>query len=29
MIRDIFKRLQAIKEKGAVAEPVSYIGVRE
>jgi pyruvate ferredoxin oxidoreductase alpha subunit len=29
MIRDIFKSLQKIKEKGSVAEPVSYIGVRE
>ncbi|MCX6649647.1 MAG: pyruvate ferredoxin oxidoreductase [Candidatus Bathyarchaeota archaeon] len=29
MIRDIFKRMQKIKEKGAVDEPVSYIGVRE
>jgi pyruvate ferredoxin oxidoreductase alpha subunit len=29
MIRGIFKSLQRIKEKGSVAEPVSYVGVRE
>jgi pyruvate ferredoxin oxidoreductase alpha subunit len=29
MIRDIFKNLKKIKETGAVAEPISYIGVRE
>ena len=29
MIREVFKILQKIKEKGAVVEPVSYIGVRE
>ena len=29
MIRDIFKSLQKIKERGAVLEPVSYVGVRE
>jgi pyruvate ferredoxin oxidoreductase alpha subunit len=29
MIRDVFKSLQKIKERGAVLEPVSYVGVRE
>ena len=29
MIRGIFKSLQKIKEKGAVVEPVTYVGVRE
>jgi pyruvate ferredoxin oxidoreductase alpha subunit len=29
MIREVFKSLLRIKEKGAVDEPVSYIGVRE
>jgi len=29
MIRDIFKSLQKIKEKGTVIEPVTYVGVRE
>jgi pyruvate ferredoxin oxidoreductase alpha subunit len=29
MIREIFASLMKIREKGAVAEPVSYIGVRE
>jgi pyruvate ferredoxin oxidoreductase alpha subunit len=29
MIRDIFKNLKKIKDTGAVAEPISYIGVRE
>jgi pyruvate ferredoxin oxidoreductase alpha subunit len=29
MIRDVFKSLQNIKERGAVLEPVSYVGVRE
>jgi pyruvate ferredoxin oxidoreductase alpha subunit len=29
MIRDVFKSLQKIKEKGAVLESVSYVGVRE
>jgi len=29
MIRDVFAKLQKIKEKGAVTDPVSYIGVRE
>ncbi len=29
MIRDVFARLQKIKEKGAVTDPVNYIGVRE
>ena len=29
LIRGIFKSLQKIKEKGAVVEPVTYVGVRE
>ena len=29
MIRGVFKSLQKIKERGAVLEPVSYVGVRE
>ena len=29
MIRDVFNSLQKIKEKGAVIEPVTYVGVRE
>ena len=29
MIRDVFKSLQRIKEKGTVTEPVTYVGVRE
>jgi pyruvate ferredoxin oxidoreductase alpha subunit len=29
MIRDVFARLQKIKDKGAVTNPVNYIGVRE
>jgi pyruvate ferredoxin oxidoreductase alpha subunit len=29
MIKDVFKSLQRIKEKGTVTEPVTYVGVRE